>query len=160
MVARLVSERSAFDEKVAAVPADALDVPAPGFAHSVKEIVAHVTAYEDLIVQRLISARHGSTTAFDRDRQGWEAFNERAWREAADLKTKDVLRRSKDVFDALVHEVGQLTDEELGARVGSTAALDPEWLQGDAPWQAIRVDTFEHYPMHYQALDAAARREA
>jgi len=156
VLVRLKVSRAVFDERLAAVRPETLDVVPPGAAHSAKDIVAHVTAYDDLIVQRLISARHGSTTVFDRDRDGWEAFNERTWREAAALKPEAALRRAGDVFAALVHEVGQLSDEELGARVGATAALDHAWLEGRAPWQAIGVDAFDHYPMHYDALDAAA----
>jgi hypothetical protein len=156
LVATLKRSRGIFDEKLAAVPADALTLPVPGSAHSVKDIVAHVTAYDDLIVQRLISARHGSTTAFSRDRDGWEAFNERVWVEATKMKPKAVMLRAKDVFAALIHEVEQLSDEEINVRVGSTAALDPAWLEGNAPWQAIGIDAFDHYPMHYAALDAAA----
>jgi len=157
VIAELRAARAVFDEKVSAVPREALELPVPGSAHSVKDIVAHVTAYDDLIVQRLVAARHGATTAFDRDRDGWEAFNERTWREAASLKPGAVLRRAADVFAALVHEVGQLSDEELNAAVGSTAALDPAWLKGEPPWQLIETDAFGHYPMHYDALDAAAR---
>ena len=157
VLARLKLSRAVFDEKLAAVRPESVGVVPSGFAHSPKEVVAHVAAYDDFIVQRLVSARHGSTTAFDRDRDGWEAFNERTWREAAGLKPEAALRRARDVFAALVHEVGQLSDEELGARVGATAALDPAWLEGRAPWQAIGVDSFDHYPMHYDALDAAAR---
>jgi len=128
VLARLKVSRAVFDEKLAAVRPESLDAVPPGSTHSMKDIVAHVTAYDDLIVLRLISARHGSTTAFDRDR---------------------------DVFAALLHEVGQLSDDELGARVGATAALDPAWLEGRAPWQTIGIDAFDHYPMHYDALDAA-----
>ena len=157
VLARLKVSRAVFDEKLAAVRPESLGAVPAGSTHSAKDIVAHVTAYDDLIVQRLISARHGSTTAFDRDREGWEAFNERTWREAAALKPDAALRRARDVFAALLHEVGQLSDEELGARVGATAALDPAWLEGRAPWQAIGVDAFDHYPMHYDALDVAAR---
>ena len=157
VLARLKVSRAVFDEKLEAIRPEALGVAPPGSVHSAKDIVAHVTAYDDLIVQRLISARHGSTTAFDRDRDGWEAFNERTWREAVGQKPEAALRRARDVFAALVHEVGQLSDEELGARVGATAALDPSWLEGRSPWQAIGIDAFDHYPMHYDALDAAAR---
>jgi len=42
-------------------------------------------------------------------------------------------------------------------RIDTAAEIDPAWLEGNAPWQAIGVDAFEHYPMHYDALDAAAR---
>lgn len=153
---RLETARAVFDEKLAAVPPDALDAPVPGSPHTVKEIVAHVTSYDELIVERLIAARHGATTGFDRDRVGWEAFNERTWREASATRTEDVLDRAHNVFDALLHEVSQLSDEELAAPAGATAALDPAWLDGRAPWAMIGIDAFEHYPMHYAALDAAA----
>jgi hypothetical protein len=156
VVANLRATRAAFDEKVAAVPPEALELPIPGSAHSVKDIVAHVSAYDDLIVQRLVAARHGATTAFDRDRNGWEAFNERTWREAGDLKAYAVLHRAANVFSALLHEVGQLSDEELDSTVGATASLDPAWLEGEPPWRLIKTDAFGHYPMHYEALDAAA----
>jgi len=156
VLVRLLTARAAFDARLAAVPHDALAVPAPGGTHSVKDIVAHVAAYDDLIVQRLVAARGGTTTAFDRDREGWEAFNERTWREAAALGSDEALARASVVFAALVHEVGRLTDEELGAPVGATAALDPAWLEGRAPWELIAIDAYDHYPMHHAALDAAA----
>jgi hypothetical protein len=157
VLARLIAERGVFDAKVAAVPQDALEVPIPGSTHSVNDVVAHVTAYEELIVERLISARHGATTEFDRDRVGWEIFNERTWREAAGKKPKAVAARSSESFAALLREVGELSDAELAAPTGSTAALDPAWLDGRAPWELIEIDAFGHYPMHYPGLDAAAR---
>lgn len=154
---RLLSARAAFDSRLADVPRETLALPAPGGSHSVSEIVAHIAAYDDLIVQRLVASREGSTTAFDRDREGWEAFNERTWREAAAMRPDEALARAGVVFAALVREVGRLTDEELGAPTGATAALDPAWLEGRAPWELIAIDAFDHYPMHHAALEAAAR---
>jgi len=152
---KLTAARAVFDEKLEAVPAEALERPLPGSAHSVKDIVAHVSSYDDLVVQRLIESRAGRTTAFDRDRAGWEAFNERVWREVADVPAADALALAREVFAALVEEVARLTDEELGAPVAATAALDPAWLSGHAPWELIETDTFDHYTQHYAALDAA-----
>jgi hypothetical protein len=156
VLARLVAERSLFDAKVAAVPPDALDMPMPASTHSAKDVVAHVTAYEELIVERLVAAKHGAMTSFDRDRAGWEAFNERTWREASTGKPKAVLRHSEEVFASLLRQVGALSDEELAAPTGATASLDPAWLEGRPPWQLIAIDAFEHYRMHFQALEGAA----
>jgi hypothetical protein len=100
VLARLTAERAIFDARVAAVPHDALETPVPGSTHSVKEIVSHVTAYEQLIVERLVAARHGAVTAFERDRTGWEVFNDSTWREAVGKKPKAVLAHSAEVFDA------------------------------------------------------------
>ena len=156
VVERLKASRETFDSKVEAVPYEALCVPAPGSAHSVKDIVAHVAAYDELIVARLRASRDGETTAFDRDREGWEAFNRRTWGEAAEVPLDDVLHRAIDVFASMVHEVGRLSDDELNACAGSTASLDPAWLEGHAPWELIATDTYDHYPMHHGALESAA----
>jgi hypothetical protein len=157
VLANLATARAGFDKRAAAVPAERMTEPIPGSAHSVRDILVHISAYEQLIVERLLAARHGATTEFDRDRTGWEAFNERIWREAADVSPAQAVERSHDSFEALMHEVGKLSDEELNARVGSTASLDPAWLGGKAPWKLIAIDAYEHYPMHYAALEAAAR---
>jgi hypothetical protein len=153
---KLRDARAEFDARLDAIPRGALDAPAPGGGHSPKDIVAHVTAYDDLIVQRLRAARRGEITEFDRDRSGWQAFNERTWAEVAALDADRVLARAAEVFAALLGEVGQLSDAELASRVKGTAALDPAWLEGEPPWKLIGVDAFDHYPMHHAALEAAA----
>ncbi len=153
---RLRTSRAVFDDKLAKVPRESLSAPIPGSAHTVKEIVAHASAYDELVVERLVASRHGATTALDRDRTGWEAFNERIWRESADRKAKTVLQRADEIFEALMHEVGALSDGEIQSAIGATAALDRAWLEGRAPWQLIAIDCYDHYPAHYAELDAAA----
>src|SRR5512137_2962936 len=78
---RLRTSRTVFDEKLSAVPHDRLDAPLDGHVHTVGEIVWHVAAYDELMVTRLRAAHEGLTTEFDRDRVGWEQFNERVWTE-------------------------------------------------------------------------------
>jgi len=153
---RLRAERATFDGLVAHVPRNRLEVPPPGQAHSPKEIVAHVTAYEELIVERLRAARTQQTTEFDRDREGWERFNERTWQEVKPLDAEQVLERASAVFDDLVYEIGLLGDDELNQVVGVTVYIDQAWLNGRTLADLIGIDGFEHYPMHQAALEAAA----
>ena len=94
---QLKVQRAQFDARVHAIPGDSLDEPVPGSLHSPKQIVAHVSAYERLIVDRIRAARLGEKTAFDRDRIGWEAFNERIWAESAEQSADMVLARSCQV---------------------------------------------------------------
>jgi Protein of unknown function (DUF1706) len=156
---RLRSSRALFDEKVAAVPADRLDSAIPGHVHTVGEIVWHIAAYDELIVQRLRAAREAQTTEFDRDRVGWEQFNERIWAEAEQRSGSDAVAHARTVFNELVREVEQLDDAELNQPVGVVEHLDPSWLDGRALWELIGIDGFDHYVMHYAQLDAAARGE-
>lgn len=160
MLLELKLSRKVFDDKAAEIPVGRLSEPIPGFAHSVAEILYHVSAYERLIVERLVAARHGASTALQRDREGWEAFNAGTWGEASGADPGKVLSRSKEAFDAIVHEIGMLSDDELNAAVGSTASLDQAWLQGREPWRAIAEDSFAHYPQHFAALDAAVSAAA
>jgi len=153
---RLRSARTEFDAKLAAVAQDRFESAPDGFAHSPKDVVAHVIAYEELIVERLRAARLGETTAFDRDRDGWKAFNARVWADAARTPTEHVLVRSTLVFNDLITEVELLDDTELNSVTGVTEHLDPAWLEGHSLAELIGIDGFEHYPMHFALLDAAA----
>lgn len=153
---RLQFTRTRFDRRVAAIPRERLDVVPPGRTHTPKQIVAHVTAYDDLVVERLRAARSGSTTALFRDRVGWEEFNEQVWAEAAQADVDEVLAASDRTFRDLIHEIMLLNDPELIGRTGVTEHIDPAWLQGRTLAEVIAVDCFDHYPMHYTALEEAA----
>lgn len=155
LVERLTAARAEFDAKVAAVPRGRLAVAPPGHTHSPAEIVAHVNAYEELITRRLRAARDGVSTAFDRDRDGWEAFNERFWAEARAMDAAAVVQRSAEVFADLLAEVGRLEDAELDGTGGVTAHVDPAWLGKHTLGRIIGIDSFEHYPMHAAGLEAA-----
>lgn len=155
VLARLTAERAEFDRRLEALDPDAFNRVATGHVRSPKEILVHVTAYEELIVERLRAARTGEITAFDRDRIGWEAFNDRIWREAPGVDEDAAKTGARDIFASLVGEVSELTDEDLNGTTDLTRAIDPQWLEGRALWELIAIDGFEHYPMHYAALDAA-----
>lgn len=158
VLARLKEARAEFDALVHALPGEALDEPLPGTTHSPKQIVAHVSAYERLIVERLRASRLREMTEFDRDRVSWEAFNDRIWAESAEQPADAVLASSARVFLSLIEEIGHLTDAELARVTGVTAGIDPAWLQGRTLAEVIGVDGFEHYPMHSEQLRAAAAR--
>lgn len=154
---RLQFTRMRFDRRVAAIPRERFDVPPPGRAHTPKQIVAHITAYEDLIVERLRAARTADTTALFRDRVGWEEFNEQVWAQSVAMPVDEVLEHSAVTFRDLIHEIVLLSDPELIESTGITEHIDPAWLQGRTLAEVIAVDGFEHYPMHYEELDEAAR---
>lgn len=155
---RLKRERAEFDALVEAIPPIAFDRPVPGHLHSPKQIVAHVSEYEQHIVERLKAARLGETTDLDRDRLGWEALNERVWKESESADPGLVLTTSARIFLTMIEELASLEDAEFGALSRVSEAIDPGWLRGQALWEVIGVDTFEHYPMHYAQLEAAARQ--
>lgn len=160
VLAKLSETRAEFDRLVGAIPAERLTETVPGGAHSPKDIVFHVAAYDDLVVRRLRSGRDGGTTAFDRDRDSWEAFNERIWGEAEGVDASAAMARAAKIYLDLFEEVARLSNDELTTTTGITAHIDQGWLQGRTLAETIGVDCFEHYPMHYAALAAAAEAPA
>jgi hypothetical protein len=152
----LLETRSEFNQLVSAIPRDKLDRPIRhGKKRSARDVIYHVVAYEELIVQRLRSAQDGETTAFDRDRDGWESFNDRVWIEATNTDVNTVLARSQRVFNDLIEQVRVLQEDELNDGRGIVKYLDPAWLNGRPLWEVIGIDSFEHYPMHFGDLKAA-----
>jgi hypothetical protein len=152
----LWTARAEFDRLLSEIPPERLSEPIPGRARPAKDIVWHIAAYDDLMVRRLRAARDGETTAFERDRVGWEEFNERIWAEAAELDAATVCSYADETFLDLLEEVGQLSDGEACRNEGLVEHIDPAWLQGRTLAVVIGVDGFEHYPMHFDELRAAA----
>ncbi|PKQ29508.1 MAG: hypothetical protein CVT60_04990 [Actinobacteria bacterium HGW-Actinobacteria-10] len=153
---RLQHARALFDRRVRAIPPELFDVPVPGGTKTPKQIVAHVAAYEALIVGRLRNARLGETTLYDRDRAGWEIFNARKWAESASADPAQVLEDSNRTFTELIHEIVLLHDDELNSATGITKHVDQSWLHGRSLAEMIAIDGFEHYPKHYIQLEKAA----
>lgn len=151
----LQSTREEFDRLVSAISKEDLDKPIPGKKHSARDVIYHVTAYEDLIVQRLRNAQNGETTAFERDHDGWEAFNDTVWEEAKGVDVPAVLARSRRVFRELIEQVSVLQEDEINDARGIVTSIDPAWLDGRALWEVIGIDAFEHYPMHFDDLRKA-----
>jgi len=69
--------------------------------------------------------------------------------------TGTVKAQSREIFADLLSEVETLTDADLNDLTSLSSALDPAWLDGRPLWELIAIDAFEHYPMHYDALDGA-----
>jgi len=156
VVERLQHNRIRFDQRVARIPRDRLDARPKGRVHTPKQVVAHVTSYEALVIERLRAARVGDTTALFRDRVGWEEFNEQVWAESSELDVETVLEQSSTVFADLIGELMMLSDTDMIEDTGVIANIDPAWLQGRTFAQVVAVDCFDHYPMHYEELELAA----
>lgn len=153
---RLRSERAVFDAKVERVPRDAFESAPEGHAHSPKDVVVHVTAYEEPIIERLRAAERGETTALCRDRDGWERFNESVWERAMAISSEEALAHARGVFAELVAAAERLTDADLAGESELASHIDQAWLEDRPLWQLVAIDGFDHYPDHYEVLDVAA----
>lgn len=149
--------RKVFDDKVASLPPDALHECVDGFDHSVVQLVAHVSAYDHAIVERLASAGHGAMTSLAADRDS-DRFAEESWTRWDSWRPHKALERAQTDFETMKRHVGGLDESELLGQAGVAGAFDPRWLRGRLPWQAILRDTAAHYTEHFEMLDAARER--
>lgn len=155
LLAQLAEARQSFDEKVALVPAEALRYQVPGFGYSVAQLLAHVSEYDRLVINRLESAGHGATTQLQADHGNRDHFERYTWTFADRWSTEHVKRRSRANFESVVVHLRDMTNDELSGNVGSGGALDRSWLAGRPVWQAIYEDTAGHYRRHEAMLEAA-----
>ncbi len=113
VLAALGEARGALNERLHAIPEGRLESAPAGHAHSPRAIVAHIAAYDDLVVRRLRAARAGEGTEFVRDRESWERFNEQGWATSGSLPAAGRVK----AFSLLHMASRQLTAAPAAARV-------------------------------------------
>ena len=114
-----------------------------GGAWSAKDLMAHVTFWESLMVARLGGPKPSVEWAGDVDSTNAAVYAANVGRTLADV------RRDFDaVHQDLVARVEALTDDELNA------VRDPD--DERVVWDQIRGETWDHYPEHVAALGQKA----
>ncbi|MDI6900707.1 MAG: DinB family protein [Anaerosomatales bacterium] len=156
----LERHRSEWEALLSRISEADLERPLPGHAHSVKDVIGHVTAYERWVVQRLREAMAGSTTDLPIDRVGYHRYNATIWREVAPRDWVGVLADSHRAYDELVRTIRALDDADLVGETDLVRALDPRWLEGVSLGEAIAADSYRHYAQHRHLLEEAAAQSA
>jgi hypothetical protein len=140
MLQRIRTARAELDAIVAHLTPARLAVPGPDGGWSIKDHLAHVTAWEQITLGRLrgvpehtlYGVDEGSVASLDIDR-----LNDILYRRDRQQPPEQVLAASGDSYAAIVSYVSAMPDAELQA---PTAAED------DRPRGAkIAGDTYEHY---------------
>jgi hypothetical protein len=111
---------------------------------SVKDIVAHVTTWEQEALKHLPLIVAGGTPPRYAAQGGIDAFNARATEAARRLSLAEVLRRRDETHARLVELV---RGQPAGTFGGRTRAR-----------RRLRLDTYGHYPEHTAAIRAWRER--
>lgn len=118
---------------------------------SVKEIVAHVAAWEEAAVLRLEAAARGETPAhpiYDNHAQSIDERNAQIDAQFRDLAAPEVLNRDRQLYARLVSAVQALPEDAL---------TDPHrfaWSNGEPLLAFVAGDSYEHYQEHGDAIRA------
>lgn len=147
----LRDERTRWNALLAAIPPERMEEPGADGEWSVKQLVAHLTWYEQVVVD---AARQlFSTGAFSNERVGLRALpmDERNAVIAAEAQARplaDVLAEADHVFAAMLALVAASPTDILNdaSRLG---------LPDDvAPWMRLANNSYAHYRVHEDTLRA------
>ena len=124
-------------------------------AWSIKDMVAHVTFWEQRAVEWLIAAQNNHAPARHPWTDGLSEDEENAWIFDAnkDRPLQDILEESRQAQEQLVRQIEAVSEEDLS---------NPkrfEWLNGNSLADSIPGNSFEHYREHSTAIREWLRLE-
>jgi hypothetical protein len=150
LIDTLGTERAKWEGLLRQVGPDRMELRGVTGEWSVKDIVAHVAAWE----RRPVAWLQAIQTVMWPQPPEWptnldeDGIN--AWIFAANRgrQVPDVLNESRHVFDQLVQALELIKDQDL------TAVGRFEWLGGNSLGASIAGNSFEHYQVHGEAIRA------
>jgi hypothetical protein len=136
---RLDAAWSAFEGSYAGLSDAQLLLPGVTGEWSVRDIIAHVTWWEEEALKHLPRIREGGRPPrYSVAYGGIDAFNALMTEKRRDLSLADVLRQHDEVHERLIEYV-RGAPEELFARETRFR-------------RRLRLDTYDHYPKHAKAI--------
>jgi len=107
---------------------------------SVRDILAHVTTWEEEALEYLpLILRGGTPPRYSTTYGGIDAFNAKMTEAKRDLPLEEVLRRMHEVHSRLLEFIAGVPDEQV---------------RGETRFRRrLRLDTYSHYPKHARAIE-------
>jgi hypothetical protein len=128
-----------FRESYAGLPESELLEPGVTGAWSVKDIIAHVTTWEEEALTHLPLVLLGKRPPrYSVTYGGIDAFNAHTTERKKSLSLPEVFRHQEDVHHRLIQFIAGVPEDQLG---------------GDTRFRhRLRLDTYGHYPKHAHAI--------
>ena len=139
LLQRLDEAWRAFKESYAGLTERELLDPGVTAAWSVRDIIAHVTTWEEEALKHLPGVLTGERPPrYSTTYGGIDAFNARETERKRHLSLAEVLRQSDAVHDRLIDFLAYVPEDQLG---GETRFR-----------HRLRLDTYGHYSKHAEAI--------
>jgi hypothetical protein len=139
LLERLEKAWLAFKASYAGLSEAELMEPGVTGAWSVRDIIAHVTTWEEEALEHLPSVLAGRRPPrYSTTHGGIDAFNAVMTTKKAGLSLSDVFRQQEEIHQRLVALIERTPDDQL---TGETRFR-----------RRLRLDTYGHYPKHAKAI--------
>jgi hypothetical protein len=116
---------------------------------SVKDILAHITTWEGLMIQWLEESLRGETPNRPAPGSTWDGLdnlNEQIYRENRDKTLAEVRKAFSDTHQQVVRTVESMEEKDLFDPVRFT------WREGDPMWHLVAGNTWWHYKEHRKSI--------
>lgn len=149
LIEQIRAARQRLEEVVASFSPDQMTRPGLSGGWSVKDILAHVAAWEGRMVGWLETALQGETPQLLPPGMTWadlDLWNEQTYREHRNRALDDVQAGFAASYPRALQSVEAMPEDDL---------IDPDrfaWLEGHPLWRLVAANTFEHYAEHEEAL--------
>jgi len=139
MMKRLDAAWAEFHESYAGLTTSQLLIPGVTGRWSVRDIIAHVTWWEEEALKHLpLVLEGGRPPRYSVTYGGIDAFNALMTEKRKDLSLADVLRQHVEVHERLIDYLARTPEEPLTRETRFRRRL--------------RLDTYGHYPIHTRAI--------
>jgi len=120
---------------------------------TVKDLLAHIAAWQSITVTNLFRLERGQPLLYGRlDPQKLAELNARLYAELKDWPLEKVLADLEGSYRQLINRISLLSEQELN---------DPrhfKQLRGRPLWRLIAENTWQHYEEHLPALEVWRRQ--
>ena len=122
--------------------------------YSVKNILAHLEAYERALVTWLREAAVGRIYIDPVvDLPDLERRNAIIYKGNRNRSAADILAAYRQTMAELLESVAKLTDEQLNSPGNTDWLVVPSWQRSQELWRCIASDSYEHHRQHLPDIE-------
>lgn len=146
LLADINSSYAKFKAQLAPLSEEQLTTPGVNGTWSVKDNIAHLSAWQEVLLARLLAVR--DNTHYEDTISGLDVDtgNEQLYQQSKMRSLSDVLTEFDAIHQQVVQALESMTDEQINQ--------PQDWLGGRPVLDYIAGDTTEHYEEHGQIIQA------
>lgn len=149
VIRRIQDGRVEFDRALGEIGPDRLNTTLPDDEWAVRDLLHHISAWEQLMVKWVGESMRGETPdrpAPDEEWDDLDTLNAQILAEGRLLSDEQVLSNFVDTYHAAVETVKGMTEQDLfdGDRFA--------WRKGEPIWYLIAANTWWHYREHTEQV--------
>jgi len=151
LLQEIQDEHQRLEKTLAIVNAEQMVIPGVIDDWTVKDILAHITVWEQRMVGWIADAARGEAVQMLPPGMTWDdldVWNEQTYLQHRDRSLEEVLSDFELSYPQALKAVQVISDQEL---------IDPdyfEWRVGEPLWVMVAANTFWHYKEHDESIRA------